>query len=134
PNYEQIRKDLLSSPEKLIDGKTTRQDLIEALAAIRGEGNWPDFNQNRWNEVRMYVRSHHLLKEGEIAKFKKIATPQPSPDNPVWFEVSWVPENWDRTASRLMGDIIDEIAAASVGIGPGLLSPSELGSPHHSRK
>ena len=46
-DYERVRTNINRSPDTLIDGRTKRQDLQQALEAARREAVWPDYNMNR---------------------------------------------------------------------------------------
>ena len=102
-NYEEVAEQVERAPVRLVDGDSSRNDLRLCLAAARGEAEWPLFNANRHNTMRLHVVNHPLLSGDEVARFEKSAIPFYKRSNIIGYEVTWDVEDNDEVANRVMG-------------------------------
>jgi hypothetical protein len=99
--HEQIRQRLqasISSPAEL-------QDLLNCARAAVGEVEWPPYDPDRYNAMRVYMR----LPGGEVARFEKIARPITRLERIIGYEVTWSPERFDAVASSAMAAVLDQL-------------------------
>ena len=117
-NYKDVSDQVERAPAKLVDGDSSRNDLRQCLAAAIGNAEWPPYNTNRHNTMRLHVVSHPLLS-GEVARFEKTAIPFYRGSQVIGYEVQWNAEYADKVASGLIRAVLAEL-----GIMP---SPSSSG-------
>jgi len=107
-DYNNVVAQIENAPEELVDGDSSRNDLRQCLAAATGGAEWPPYNFNRHNPMRMHVVNHPLLA-GEIARFEKIAEPFCRGSQVLGYEVTWNAENADEFAGKLMRSVLAEL-------------------------
>jgi phage host-nuclease inhibitor protein Gam len=107
-NYKDVSDQVERTPARLVDGDSSRNDLRQCLAAAIGDADWPPYNTNRHNTMRLHVVSHPLLS-GEIARFEKTAIPFYRGSQVIGYEVKWNAEYADKVASRLIRAVLDEL-------------------------
>jgi hypothetical protein len=108
-NLDAARHEINSSPDRLVDGRSSRTNLLQCLDATLGMKVWPTFNPTHWNTMRMHVNRHPLLLRGQIARFAKIGRPIESEGKLVGFEVSWQEEKADAVANKLKREILHNL-------------------------
>jgi hypothetical protein len=104
-NYKDVAEQVERAPAELVDGDSSRNDLRRCLAAATGRAEWPPYNINRNNTMRLHVVNHPDLSGG-IARFEKTATPFRSGGQVLAYEVSWSAEDLDEVATRLMRSVL----------------------------
>lgn len=107
-NYEDVAEQVERAPILLVDGDSSRNDLRLCLAAAVGEAEWPPFNANRHNSMRLHVVNHPLLS-GEVARFNKSAIPLYKGSQIIAYDVTWNAECADKIANRLMASVLAEL-------------------------
>lgn len=107
-NREDVAEQVERAPAELVDGDSSRNDLRQCLAAAVGEAEWPLFDAGRNNSMRLHVVNHPLLS-GEVARFEKAAIPFYKGSQIIGYEVTWLPENADKVANRVMGSVLAEL-------------------------
>jgi hypothetical protein len=107
-NYKDIAEQVERAPAELVDGDSSRNDLRQCLAAASGSADWPSYNINRHNSMRMYVVSHPKLPGG-VARFEKAARPFYNGSQVLGYEVTWNAEYADEVATRLMRSILGDL-------------------------
>ena len=115
-NYEEVSAQVERAPAELVDGDSSRNELRQCLAAAVGKAEWPPFNSNRNNTMRVHIVSHPLLPTG-VARFEKVAKPFYSGDQVIGYEVTWNAEHGDEVASKLI-----RLVLAGFGIGDGSIT------------
>jgi hypothetical protein len=111
-NREFVTDQVERAPAVLVDGDSSRNDLRQCLAAAAGDAEWPPFNFNRHNTMRMHIVRHPLLS-GEVARFEKAARPFYQGGRVIGYEVTWNAENADEAASQLMRSVLAEPGVTS---------------------
>lgn len=104
-NYRDVAEQVERAPAKLVDGDSSRNDLRQCLAAATGRTEWPPYNINRHNTMRLHVVNHPDLSGG-IARFEKTARPFYSGNQVLGYEVTWNAEYADEVATRLMRSVL----------------------------
>src|SRR5262249_10915243 len=92
----------ISSPAML-------EDLLTCARASIGEAEWPPYDPDRYNAMRVYLR----LPEGDVARFEKIARPITRLDRIIGYAVTWSPENYNARATRVRGEILQRVEPAA---------------------
>lgn len=106
-NYERVAEQIEHAPAELVDGDSSRNELRQCLAASIGKAEWPAFNINRNNTMRMHIVNHPLLSGG-VARFEKTAKPFYSGSQVLGYEVSWNAEKGDEIANKLVRSVLAE--------------------------
>ena len=107
-DYKSVAEQVERAPADLVDGDSSRNDLRQCLAAAIGAADWPPYNFNRHNTMRMHVERHPMLSNG-VARFEKSATPFYSGDQILGYEVTWNAEYADEMANRLMRSVFAKL-------------------------
>lgn len=107
-DYKAVAEQVERAPDELVDGDSSRNDLRQCLAAATGDAEWPPFNANRHNTMRVYVERHPMLSGG-VARFEKMARPFYSGSRVLGYEVTWNAEYADEIANRLMRSVLSEV-------------------------
>jgi hypothetical protein len=107
-DYKRIAEQVERAPVVLVDGDSSRNDLRQCIGAATGDAEWPPYNTNRHNTMRMYVEHHPMLPDG-VARFEKTARPFYSGGQVLGYEVTWNAEYADEVANRLMRGVLAEL-------------------------